>query len=436
MRHRIVSAVIAGAAIAISFGIGSAGDEPQPTANDAFVVHEWGTFTSIAGADGVVLEGLSREEESLPDFVYSRTAVRDCPLRDRGWKGLEVPADHVTQKMETPVLYFHSGAARRVRVRVDFVRGLISEWYPVSDLLGPPEGPRKAGPLDISKVERSFLQWDVDVLPRGAPAPAEVPATAADDPWTYAREVDASWLRTRPRVGPDREGPVEAERYLFYRGLGNFAMPLVATMDRDGEVVLRNQGPRPIETAVVFEIEGDRGRVEESGVVAPGATARVSLGHGEAWGPVDDVERKLQALVARRLEDQGLRADEARAMVRTWSRSWFRNEGTRALWFLPRADVDALPPLAIDPTPDTLVRVLVGRMEVIAPRVAAEVEAAIRDHGKSDAAAATASKARLDRLGRFLEPHVRHVLARTQDDGVRANALAILAELREPGNPR
>jgi len=436
MRHRIMGAVIAGAAIALACGIGTFGDEPQRPADDTFVVHEWGTFTSIGGADGLVLEGLSREEEALPDFVYSRTAVRDCPLRDRGWKGLEVPADHVTQKMETPVLYFHSASARRVRVRVDFVRGLISEWYPVSDLLGPPEGSRTDGPLDISKVERSFLQWDVDVLPRDAPAPAEVPETSVDDPWTYAREVDASWLRTRPRVGPDRAGPVEAERYLFYRGLGNFAMPLVATMDRDGEVVLRNSGPRPIETAVVFEIEGDRGRIQESGVVAPGATTRVSLGDGAAWGSVDDVERTLQALVARRLEAQGLHVDEARAMVRTWSRSWFRNEGTRALWFLPRADVDALLPLAIDPTPDTLVRVLVGRMEVIAPRVAAEVEAAIRNHGASDAVAAGASNARLERLGRFLEPHVRHVLARTQDDRVRANALAILAGLREPGTPR
>ena len=44
-------------------------------------VHEWGTFTSMQGADGVGLEGLQHEEERLPDFVYSRTEVRECPLR-------------------------------------------------------------------------------------------------------------------------------------------------------------------------------------------------------------------------------------------------------------------------------------------------------------------------------------------------------------------
>src|SRR5262245_26122504 len=99
------------------------GGEAQPPpgapapASDPLVVHEWGTFTSVQGADGIGLEGLQHEEEGLPDFVYSRAKVRDCPLRDKGYKGLEVPATHVTQKMETPVLYFHTKTPRRVRVR-------------------------------------------------------------------------------------------------------------------------------------------------------------------------------------------------------------------------------------------------------------------------------------------------------------------------------
>src|SRR5262245_49488079 len=75
-----------------------AAKSPVTAASD-LVVHEWGTFTSVQGADGVSLEGVSHEEEPLPDFVYSRAKVRACPLRARGWKGLEVPAEHVTQKM-------------------------------------------------------------------------------------------------------------------------------------------------------------------------------------------------------------------------------------------------------------------------------------------------------------------------------------------------
>src|SRR5207244_2239666 len=101
--RRRIAAVVGAAGIAAAVGSVLAGDDASAPAGAAgrFVVHEWGTFTSVQGADGVALEGLSREEESLPDFVYSRTKVRECPLRDKGWKGLEVPADHVTQKMET-----------------------------------------------------------------------------------------------------------------------------------------------------------------------------------------------------------------------------------------------------------------------------------------------------------------------------------------------
>lgn len=410
-------AITAAATVARPGRAGDDGPAPPPAkVPSPFTVHEWGTFTSVQGQDGVALEGLSREEEALPSFVYDRTKIRDCPLRAKGWKGLEVPADHVTQKMETPVLYFHSAAERRVRVRVDFVKGLISQWYPVCDLLGPPEGARDAGPLDLSKVDRSFLQWDVDLVPSDpsnarATWPPEVPAVAADDPWSFAREVDAAWVRTAPRKGPERDGPVEAERYLFYRGLGNFDVPLRAAMWHDDDLVVTNTGDVAIESAVAFEIRGGEGRMTTVDGIPAGGALKVALPDGAAhWGPLDDIDRKLQALVQERLLKQGLFADEARAMVRTWSRSWFRAEGTRVLWIVPRKTVDAILPLSIDPKPDALVRVLVGRAEVIPPRVEREDYAALRDTA-GDAAAAARGMEVLQRRGRFLEPHLRNVLA-------------------------
>src|SRR2546422_9482704 len=74
-----------------------------PAQKSEFVVHEWGTFTSVQGSDGTVLEGLQHEEEPLPDFVHARAAITN----DHG-KGLTMPAIHVTQKMETPVIYFYA----------------------------------------------------------------------------------------------------------------------------------------------------------------------------------------------------------------------------------------------------------------------------------------------------------------------------------------
>src|SRR6187399_1578592 len=94
---------VALASLATVFFLAALARAQAPTAPDKLVVHEWGTFTSVQGSDGIGLEGLQHEEEALPGFVYSRSKVRECPLRKQGYKGLEMPATHVTQKMETPV---------------------------------------------------------------------------------------------------------------------------------------------------------------------------------------------------------------------------------------------------------------------------------------------------------------------------------------------
>src|SRR5262245_8698818 len=71
---------------------------------DALVVHEWGTFTSIAGKDGVALEWRPLNGATdLPKFVHT---IQDQPsgLRHPPGKG-ELTA---AIRMETPVLYFYS----------------------------------------------------------------------------------------------------------------------------------------------------------------------------------------------------------------------------------------------------------------------------------------------------------------------------------------
>ena len=67
------------------------------------IVHEWGTFTSIAGKDGVALEWRPLNGSTdLPGFVHTI---------QEGAKGLRHPALKAdlaaTVRMETPVLYFY-----------------------------------------------------------------------------------------------------------------------------------------------------------------------------------------------------------------------------------------------------------------------------------------------------------------------------------------
>ena len=54
-------------------------------------------------------------------------------------------------------------------------------------------------------------------------------------------------------------------------------------------------------------------------------------------------------------------------MVNTWKDSWFAEDGVRVLYVLPRAWTDRTLPLKLDPAPRELVRVMVGRAEVLAP---------------------------------------------------------------------
>jgi hypothetical protein len=80
-----------------------------------FTVHEWGTFTSVAGEDGSAIEwdvlGCSND---LPGFIKDYSRVYKSGLRG-------------TVRMETPVMYFYSPSELDAHVKVEFRRGSITE---------------------------------------------------------------------------------------------------------------------------------------------------------------------------------------------------------------------------------------------------------------------------------------------------------------------
>ena len=96
----------------------SRGPAQQSTSQPAapLTVHEWGTFTSVAGQDGSALQWLPQGGPTdLPCFV------------ERGFyfKGFM----RGTVRMETPVLYFYTPRDVSVSVKVGFRQGLITEWF-------------------------------------------------------------------------------------------------------------------------------------------------------------------------------------------------------------------------------------------------------------------------------------------------------------------
>ena len=86
------------------------------TSPSPLVIHEWGTFVSMEGSDGLALEGLHHDEAELPEFVHSR--------------GKDQLRLHATfSNLETPVIYFYPGGPESVgyaNVRVDFPEGIVT----------------------------------------------------------------------------------------------------------------------------------------------------------------------------------------------------------------------------------------------------------------------------------------------------------------------
>jgi hypothetical protein len=316
---------------------------PETVDPRTLTVHEWGTFTSIAGENG----------EAMPWRTYGGSSDLPCFVnRFDGFKG----GVQGTVRMETPVLYFYSPSALLAHVRVGFPKGTVTEWYPKAIL------------------DRSYtaVEWrNVGVSPNGA---ADFPRDGSSH-YYAARETDAAPLQ----VGSQKE------KFLFYRGVGTFPVPLSSVVTADGKISVKNSGSDPVPAVILFENRAGKQRYRFAGALQ----TELSLDSESLPENSGDLFRDLQRL----LVDRGLYQREARAMIETWRDSWFE-EGTRLFYIVPPRAVDAILPLEIQPTPLQVSRVFVGRMELITPALVDTVREAV----------ARGDRRALAKYGRFLAP--------------------------------
>ena len=94
-----------------------------PDHDGKLIMHEWGTFTSFSGSNGVQLGFRPLINEDLPEFVYDRRMQAGVRLFTKGRIRAQI-------RMETPVTYFYTDEERTVRAKVDFPNGLLTEFYP------------------------------------------------------------------------------------------------------------------------------------------------------------------------------------------------------------------------------------------------------------------------------------------------------------------
>ena len=193
----IISLVIVTCVSAVGFKLRRRSGAASP-APDRLIVHEWGTFTSIAGKDGVSLEWRPLNGPSdLPKFVHSNVQP-DSGLRHANGKVTLTAA----VRMETPVIYFYPSREMEISTKVEFPQGTITEWYPQARGVG------------------KGINWGKLKIQPGAAL--NLPADYSDNHYYAARETDAAPLQICATNGH----ATEQEKFLFYRGVGNFLLPL------------------------------------------------------------------------------------------------------------------------------------------------------------------------------------------------------------------
>jgi hypothetical protein len=343
---------------------------------DRLIVHEWGTFTSVSSADGRAQQWSPLLGPSdLPSFVYRAKEVSPSA------QGRCIKCELALVRMETPVLYFYADRATQVSVNVQFPQGRITEWYP------------QTRPIN------SGISWqDVTILPS---ARADFPVERGESHYYPARETDAAPLRLSDHQ------KTEHEKFLFYRGVGNFALPLTVKLAGE-QVTVRNIGQEELAQIILFENRGGRvGWQALKSLKGETTLTRPALGQ-----TIETLHCALEDL----LTAQGLYRKEAAAMVKTWRDSWFE-EGLRVFYIVPRRATDAILPITITPAPTELARVLVGRAEIITPELTAAVQAAARKYVVGDVAERAAAIKLVQPYGRFAQPVLNQMMEEVHKTG-------------------
>jgi hypothetical protein len=379
------------------------------------IVHEWGTFTNFAGADGKqrpfgTYVGSGHE---LPDFVMT--------WDEGGGSGAQrrIDAARMTksvvrevagrQRMETPVIYFYSGCPWEVDVEATILNGQMTEFYPPLSGFGGGDAQGKA--------DRSIVRWENVQVRSDSPAgelAAKLPsdAGATDSHYFAARATDSRIISTQAL------GATHHERFLFYRGVADFeSKVMVKALGGDRFEILNSTG-ETIVAAIAMSVEDGKVRWAASHGIGP----RVVFGPDSQDRGVDSLAREME----KTLTAAGLYEREAAAMVKTWRGAWFSEPGMRVLYIMPRGDVDRVVPLKITPKPEQLVRVFVGRMDVLTPEVEARMSQTLAKMEGADEARRNELGKELPKLGRFQQPALERIRESATDPKVVAQAGRVL----------
>jgi hypothetical protein len=345
----------------------------ESNADSRLIVHEWGTFTTFSGSNGVHLDFRPLRDQELPLFVMDR-ARQDGFL----WFGKGRLKTRV--RMETPVTYFYTDVERKVSVDVEFPQGMLTEFYPPVREQAPRFNRQEATSLVGEPIGGAKLHWgEVTLIPTkllrptisdantsrwiGERIESSILPDARGNHYEAARATDSALvhIRLESNSSGNRNTPSGdfLEKFLFYRGVGKFDIPVTVASDDRHVFQVSNHGQETLRRAIVFRLQGEQLTYGIVPDIEPGKTASVT----EPQRPIE--LSALSELMHQELVAAGLYEREAAAMLETWSSSWFLEQGTRMFYLVPQEVTDRELPLHVSPQPDQLLRVMVGRVEIM-----------------------------------------------------------------------
>jgi len=407
------------------------------------IAHEWGTFVSVQGSDGLVLDGLVHEEQDLPDFVYD--------LRD------STGVTGYSPKMETPVIYFYSPYSMKLAVRVDFPQGIVTQWYPAASWVNhaEPYSPFSEPSTNqiITDLTNGYIEWGGgNILTILAPQDTTPLAKVEEnDPWIYSRQVDANTIKvcnvSKARIDNNlsfrlKEEYKDYEKCLFYRGLGNFPLPLIGQVTQ--EIVTAENcivsmsltNSKPTEQLkhlfIIKVVDNKAGFYYLPSLTDQHHLVKLMI----QLEPMEISTEKLVLYLAEKLTLTGLYYKEALAMARTWQQGYFQDNGLRVLYVLPRSFVDNNLPLTflkfgVENNPfSEVVRTFVARTELISPEREAQMLNTVRALAFGTTEERNEAVKVLNSWGRFAIPYLEKVKSLTDDSDI----LALVGELIDQHN--
>ena len=227
-------------------------------------------------------------------------------------------------------------------------------------------------------------------------AAVNLPVEYSPSHYYPARETDAAPVQVCSTNGK----PPQQEKFLFYRGVGTFDLPLAVKLEGEN-ILLKNVGKDEIAHTIIFENRG--GKIGYQLIDSFTGTMTYKR------PALDKNRNSLLEELKHMLVASGLYEKEAEAMIKTWRDSWFE-EGVRVFYILPRQTTDAVLPITIEPRPAELVRVLVGRAEVITPEMEKSVQRQVSLLNDSSPEVRKTAMQSIRKYGRFSEPILKRIL--------------------------